>query len=120
MRLRPPFLLPALAALASLASACGDSVDDRPATREYIVAAILAPACGNGGCHSSAAAVEGYAFDTLEAANEALDRLVDPGNLNSRLLTVLRSSGEERMPLDAPLPDDDIALIEKWIQGGAQ
>lgn len=112
--------MPVLATLASLAAGCGDATDDRPATREYIVAAILAPSCGNGGCHSSAAAAEGYAFDTLEAANKALDELVSPGNLNSRLLTVLRATGESRMPLDGPLPDDDIALIEKWIQGGAQ
>ncbi|HRC54531.1 MAG TPA: hypothetical protein PKU97_01350 [Kofleriaceae bacterium] len=119
MSLRRSYLLLTLA-LASLGAGCGDTLDDRPATREYIVAAILAPACGNGGGHSSATAAEGFAFDTLEAANKALTKLVDPGNRNSELLTVLRTDGESRMPLDGPLPDDDIALIEKWILGGAQ
>lgn len=107
-----------VAALASLAAGCTDATDDRPATREYIVAAILAPSCGRAACHSSATATEGYVFDNLAGANRAFAELVDPGNTASRLLTVLRQD-EERMPPDAPLADDDIALIEKWIVGGA-
>lgn len=103
------------------AAGCGDEIDDRPATKEYIVAAILAPACGNAGCHSSQAKKEGYAFDTVEAADEAFQELVLPGDVQrSRLAQVLRSSGEERMPLDSPLPEADIQLIETWILGGAQ
>ncbi len=113
------FLCASLAALASLAAGCTDATDDRPATREYIVAAILAPSCGRAACHSSAAAAEGFVFDNLKGANRAFAELVDPGNTNSRLLTVMRQS-EERMPPDAPMADDDIALIEKWIVGGAQ
>lgn len=112
-----PLLLMAVAG----AAGCGDEIDDRPATSEYIVAAILAPACGNAGCHSSAAKKEGYAFDTLEAAREAFSQLVLPGDTQrSRLAQVLRASGESRMPLDSPLPEADIALIETWILGGAQ
>lgn len=113
------FLLASVAALVSLAAGCTDATDDRPATREYIVAAILAPTCGRAACHSSAAAVEGYVFDNLAGANRAFDKLVAPGNANSRLLTEMRQD-EERMPPDAPMADDDIALIEKWIVGGAQ
>jgi hypothetical protein len=103
------------------AAGCGDEIDDRPATKEYIVAAILAPSCGNAGCHSSQAKKEGYAFDTVEAAEEAFQELVLPGDVQrSRLAQVLRTSGEARMPLDSPLPEADIALIEAWILAGAQ
>jgi hypothetical protein len=112
-------------ALALLASpslvGCGTETDDRPATRAYIVSAILTPSCANGGCHSSATAVSGYSFGTLEEASKAFQRLVVPGSPNqSRLVSVLIANGGTRMPLDSPLPDDDIALIEAWIQGGAQ
>lgn len=105
----------------AVTAACGDEIDDRPATREYIVAAILAPSCGNAACHSSAAKVKGYAFDTQEEAAEALQQLVVPGDVQrSRLATVLRATDENRMPLDSPLPAKDIELIEAWILGGAE
>jgi hypothetical protein len=122
MRITLSRALLTLTSLAALtAPGCGSETDERPATKAFIIAAILTPSCGNGGCHSSASATEGYSFGTLDEANEALQVLVDPGNPNrSRLLSVLRSTGDDRMPLDAPLPDDDIALIEAWIQGGAQ
>ncbi len=110
------------AALAVAAAAgCGDETDDRPATAEYIVAAILAPSCGNAGCHSTATAKEGYAFDTLEASQKAFEQLVLAGDVQrSRLVQVLRTSGEARMPLDSPLPEADIQLIETWILEGAK
>jgi hypothetical protein len=109
-----------LSLAAAAGTGCGDAVDDRPATRAYIVSAILGPSCANAGCHSSAANTNGYAFGTQAEAQDALRRLVVAGSPNrSQLLRILRSTGEERMPLDAPLPDDDIALIEKWIQDGA-
>lgn len=111
-----------LALLAGLSVAgCGDEVDDRPATAEYIVAAILAPSCGNAACHSSAAKKEGYAFDTLKEAKKAFEQLVLPGDVQrSRLAQVLRATDDKRMPLDGPMPEADIALIEAWILGGAQ
>lgn len=116
-----PFSLISLGAALAVAAGCGDELDDRPATTEYIVAAILAPSCGNAGCHSTATAKEGYAFDTLEEAKKAIDQLVIPGDAQrSRLVQVLRTSGESRMPLDSPLPDADIALIETWILEGAK
>jgi hypothetical protein len=107
--------------LLGVAAGCGDEIDDRPATKEYIVAAILAPSCANAGCHSSQTKKEGYAFDTVKAADEAFEELVLAGDVQrSRLVQVLRSGGEERMPLDSPLPEADIALIEAWILGGAR
>ena len=111
----------AVVASGALSAGCGDELDDRPATAEYIVAAILAPSCGNAACHSSAAKKEGYAFDTLEEAKKAFTQLVLPGDVQrSRLAQVLRATDDKRMPLDGPMPEADIALIEAWILGGAQ
>jgi hypothetical protein len=124
--MRLPYLRPGLRSLIGAlaiagAAGCGDELDDRPATREYIVTAILAPSCANAGCHSSSTAKAGYSFGTQKEAAEALDRLVLPGDvLRSRLAQVLRTDGEYRMPLDSPLPEADIALIETWILGGAE
>jgi hypothetical protein len=38
----------------------------------------------------------------------------------SRLVQTLRATGAPRMPPDRPLPEADIALIEKWILDGAR
>jgi hypothetical protein len=38
----------------------------------------------------------------------------------SRLVQMLRATGAPRMPPDRPLPEADIALIEKWILDGAR
>lgn len=105
-----------LALLAGGATACTDGTDDRPATRQYVVATILAPACGKAGCHSSLTNAEGFAFDTLDAAYKAFDGPVPP----SRVLQVVRATGESRMPIDGPLPDGDIELLERWVMGEMQ
>lgn len=110
-------------------SACGDAVDDRPATLQYIVPTILAPSCGKAQCHSTFKQEEGDVFDTVEGARFSL---VTYGNViadsdvdapeNSRLVQFLTvgaisvNSGEYvRMPYDEPLPEEDINLIIKWI-----
>ncbi len=119
--LRLGLLLLTSSLAAGAAAGCGDELDDRPASREYIVTAILAPACANAGCHSSSAAKAGYSFGTQEEAADALDQLVLPGDVQrSRLAQVLRTTGEYRMPLDSPLSEADITLIEAWILGGAE
>jgi hypothetical protein len=105
-----------LALLVGGAPACTDGDDDRPATREYVVATILAPSCGKAGCHSSLTNANGFAFDTLEAANKAFSGPVPP----SRVLLVVRATGDTRMPIDGPLPDGDIELLERWVMGEAQ
>jgi hypothetical protein len=38
----------------------------------------------------------------------------------SRLVHVLRGIGTRRMPPDRPLPEADIALVERWIARGAR
>lgn len=38
----------------------------------------------------------------------------------SRLVNMLRARGAPRMPPDRPLPEADIALVERWILAGAR
>ena len=102
-----------------LLAACGTEPDSRPVTFEAVVFEVLAPTCGQVQCHSTTTRLEGYAFDTLAAAKESLRDLVGSTVNNSELVEVLHADGEERMPPDSPLADEDIALIEAWIAAGA-
>jgi hypothetical protein len=119
--------VPALALVA-----CGTENDQRPRTVQYITEAVLAPSCGNAQCHSSFRNEMGYAFDTVEKAQLSLvGGLVGQITLNAKeepegdatsslLVNALMGTGTlERMPYDQPLPEPDIALIERWIDYGA-
>jgi hypothetical protein len=106
-------------ALCCVLAACGTSPDERPISVEVVALSILAPSCGQVQCHSTTTKTEGYAFDTLEAAKTSLRELVGTSTSNSELVEVLHADGEERMPPDSPLADEDIALIEAWIDAGA-
>ena len=110
-------------ALALAASACAAETDERPAEFAYIVKAILAPSCATATCHSARTQREGVDLSSVAAAQDTFDsRPLAPqtGEPNdSELLFILRTSGESRMPVDGPLPDADIALIEQWIIAGA-
>jgi hypothetical protein len=109
-------------------AACGVDEDDRPATLEYITAAILAPNCGNAQCHSSFRRVDDYAFDTIEETRITLmtyQGLVIPSEPNESVLyQVLVSPGGEnqapRMPYDQPIANRDVELIYHWIDEGAE
>ena len=105
--------------LAALLAACGTSPDSRPATVEVISLEILAPTCGQVQCHSTSTAIQGYAFDTLEASKVALRDLVG-GRGRADLIEVLETTGGKRMPPDSPLDPQDIDLIKAWIAAGAQ
>ncbi len=107
-------------ALAVGLAACGTTPDERPVTIEVVALSILAPTCGQVQCHSTSTHLQGYAFDTLAEAKVAIKRLVNKTNpQRSKLLTVLTADGEERMPPDAPLAEEDIALIQAWLDAGA-
>lgn len=130
-----PFLL---AAAVGVFPSCGGYDDDRPATLEYLVPAIIAPNCATSSCHNSSSAVAGLdlstpdhayrSFLTLKVpeqgaiktpANQARP-LVTPFNPTaSRVVTMLRADGTKRMPPDRPLAEADIELIERWILLGA-
>lgn len=115
--MRPLCLAPALLASA-LAAGCG-TTDDRPATLEVVSLEILAPTCGQVQCHSTTTRLEGLAFDTLESARDSLRRLGVRAGRGGELLEVIEEDGEEKMPPDMPMFEQDIALIRKWIAAGA-
>lgn len=119
-----------LAMVALVLAACGTTDDQRPRNLDYITEAILAPSCGAATCHSSFKIADGFAFDTVAAtratfqSDEALilskgDSADDPSTSGLVLSLTLEQEDAPRMPLNAPLADADIALIEDWIGFGA-
>ena len=117
---RAMFRLAVAAAVAS--AACSQTDNDRPATLQYITEAILQPNCAQDVCHSSYTKTKGYAFDTVAAARQSLQisGLVTPSEPESSLLYTVLIRQIKRMPYDAPLPQKDIDLILRWIEGSAQ
>lgn len=117
---RAMFRLVVAAALAS--AACSQTDNDRPATLQYITEAILQPNCAQDVCHSSYSRTKGYAFDTVAAAKQSLriPGVVNPGDPESSLLYTVLIRPVKRMPYDAPLPQKDIDLILRWIEGSAR
>lgn len=115
--------LPPLLFLAVAAAGCGVEEDPRPASLRYIQEAILKPGCATAACHSSLNQRASRVFDDPEII---LDQVYGTGvqpfdSGDSPLITVyLTGEGDFRMPLDAPLPDADIALIARWIDDGAE
>jgi hypothetical protein len=118
-----------------LAAAC-TSTDDRPLTVDYITDSILRPTCGGAACHSSFAGNRGLVFDTVDGVRHSLSLTVSgsgpplvslsddpydpdkPGNADLiRWLTETDpdNKGIGRMPYDAPMPNEDIRFLEKWI-----
>lgn len=116
------------------AGAC-DAADDRPAIWSYLHPALVAPACATAGCHSSHAALAGldlssqtgaYTFLTGRICGAPPSASDPPGNFvfagspeRSRLMYLLRGEDVRVMPPDQPLPDVEIALVERWILEGA-
>ncbi|WP_326523907.1 hypothetical protein [Sphingomonas sp.] len=123
----------ALGLMATLA-ACDDA-SDRPADWGYVHAAILEPSCATARCHSKAAAQAAVDLSTSAAAyavltgrvcgapplpGEPIGNFVRPGHPeSSRLMYLLRGERTTIMPPDVPLPDGEIAVIERWILEGA-
>ena len=110
----------------AIASGCGTTTDDRPATLPFITETIFKPTCAAAECHSNFARQSSYAFDSV--ANARLSflndlKLIDLDNLGTDHAQLLRNLTEElvgapRMPYDAPLPNEDIALIRRWLDDG--
>jgi len=117
---RAMFRLAVAAAVAC--AACSQTDNDRPATLQYITEAILQPSCAQDVCHSSYTRTKGYAFDTVAAARQSLQMpgVVQPTEPESSLLYTVLVRQVKRMPYDAPLPQKDIDLILRWIEGSAQ
>ncbi len=123
-----------VAAIITSLAACG-TTDDRPLTLPNITETILRPTCGSAPCHSTFTQELGDVFDTVKGArqsiiNNALVVIPDDEAMPdmSRLLVAIEvglpsvlepGSGKIRMPYDAPMPNEDIVLIRKWIAAGA-
>ncbi len=119
-----------LCCLVTATVAC-NVTDDRPETLAYITETVFVPSCGQAECHSSMVKQRGYAFDSVEAAQDSISNggLVDVcatppctgADADSYLLTVITTQDIEghRMPLGEPLANKDIVLIANWITDGA-
>ncbi|HET9992794.1 MAG TPA: hypothetical protein VFQ65_29870 [Kofleriaceae bacterium] len=119
-------------ALAVAVTACGSVDDNRPLDAQYVTAAILAPACGAAECHSAFSQSKGYEFDTLASMRKTIveqglvvldsNRFDPSAPEGSSLITWLTKTdpfnlGMGRMPLEAPMPNEDIHFLEDWIRG---
>ncbi|MBZ0234211.1 MAG: hypothetical protein K8M05_17915 [Deltaproteobacteria bacterium] len=124
-----------LVALAALAAAC-DTAEDRSAAWGYVHTAIIRPSCATAACHSHLSSAGGldlgspdhaYTFLTGRVCGapphdgDPIGNFVRPGQPeSSQLLWMLRGEGTSLvMPPDTPLPDVEIAIIERWILEGA-
>ena len=127
------------------AAACGTDADNRALNAQYMTEAILAPTCGKAECHSTFAqagpldpkthTIHPYVFDTLAGTRTAMTGIgnnnglvvLDSTNFDpdvptgSTFIAVMLKndpiSGINRMPLDAPMPFEDIKILEDWVRG---
>ncbi len=112
--------------------ACGTTTDNRPIDARYITEAILAPTCGAAQCHSTFSQNRGDVFDTLEGMRRSIvnnglvvldSTAFDPADPPSAALIQWVTKidplglGIGRMPYDAPMPNEDVYLLERWITG---
>jgi uncharacterized membrane protein len=75
-------------------------------------------------CHSGEDPAEGLRLTSYEEAMKGAgeEEVILPGQPeDSELVKRIKGEAEPRMPLNqAPLSDDEIELIEQWIEDGAQ
>jgi hypothetical protein len=121
--------------LVAASPAC-DGAGDRPTDWHYVHAALLEPACATAGCHSRTTSQAGVDLSTADGAytvltgricgaeprpGDPVGNFVRPGHPeSSRLMYLLRGDRTTIMPPDAPLPDGEIAVVERWILAGAR
>lgn len=87
-------------------------------TYEQDIKRIISTNCSMNGCHGTDAASE-FPLVTYEQVMDECE--VKPGDAHgSKLYEVITDNGEERMPPDAPLLDNDIKRIYIWIMKGAK
>lgn len=130
-----------LTGLAALTVGCGNATEDPvqdflgdpPSQLDEIQAAILTPTCARSGCHSGASAPFGLdltagaawrnLYNVPSAEVPAFDR-IEPGNaadsyLFMKITNDPRIQGDPMPAFMAPLSSQEIALIETWINDGA-
>lgn len=115
----PHIRLLLLVVLMGIPSSSSLADDARPTDWED-VRPIFTKYCIN--CHSSYVAALGLRLDSYNAALAGSVRgaVLLPGNpANSEVVRRLRGESVPRMPfLGYPLKQDEIELIERWIDGG--
>ncbi|MBP9086658.1 MAG: hypothetical protein KBG15_11105 [Kofleriaceae bacterium] len=102
----------ALTLVAGLAG-CVDT-DNRPKTLAYITETILKPSCGTVNCHSSLGKTDDLAFDSVAAARATFMNVSSP----EFVLSVMKRTGDEPMPPNDIVADQDLELIQAWIDAG--
>ena len=93
---------------------------------------IFTPRCATSGCHSGTARAGGLSLQAEDIATAIVDvsseakpdyKLVAPGDpVNSYLLMKMRGDegiAGDRMPPARALEEEQIALIEEWVEDGA-
>jgi hypothetical protein len=110
--------------LAAASAALADDAKDKgkgKVTYSDHVAGIFRSRCGT--CHNPDKAKGGLNLDNYGAAMQGggSGKVIEPGDAEgSTLLGVISHKEEPKMPPNAAkIPDAEIALIRKWIEGGA-
>lgn len=93
---------------------------------------IFTPRCATSGCHSGATRAGGLSLQAEDIAAAIVDvpseakpdyKLVAPGDpVNSYLLMKMRGDegiAGDRMPPGGALEEEQIALVEAWVEAGA-
>jgi len=98
------------------------STTDADAAREFEnrVRPLLATRCGE--CHGEKVAEAGLRLDSRSAVLEGGDSgpAVVPGDAaGSRLIAAIRHADGLEMPPSGRLADEEIAILESWVSGGA-
>ena len=116
-------------AAAIVVMGCGAEMDDRSRNLDYITEAVLKPNCGGAACHSTFRQAKGLVFDTIEGSRATFqgdEKLLLPSDLSDETLPpqlvvnlTTELANAPRMPYTEPLPDADVALIQRWLEGGA-
>src|SRR5579872_6140749 len=127
---RPPRRTHALAVVAALViflpalgsvSRADDAKPAEKVTFQDHVLPIFRAKCGT--CHSSGQAKGGLVLENYAAAMQggASGAVIEPGDLDaSRLWDLVTHKEQPAMPPKEPkLPDETLAVIKKWIEGGA-
>jgi hypothetical protein len=83
---------------------------------------VLVANCTMSGCHSTATGGYGEeAFSLMTYSDLIQKNMIVPGNAkSSRLYTAINGTGENSMPPNGALSNDDILLIYLWIEQGAK
>ncbi|HYK45323.1 MAG TPA: c-type cytochrome domain-containing protein [Parafilimonas sp.] len=96
----------------------GDNEKDSVICFESQILPIFINNCAVSGCHDAATHEKGYVFTSYDGIMEG----IEPGDPeHSKIFEAITSNEkEDRMPKDtAPLPADQIGVIEQWINEGA-